>query len=114
MKSMKNLAVKTRLTIYSGKHVEDGTFGKGFATLMRGIVETGSLHAAAKQIHMAYSKAWRIFKETEESFGYALIDRDGARVSKLTKADYKIREIYEQFESEAEQFIAERFAELVR
>ncbi|MCL2757365.1 MAG: LysR family transcriptional regulator [Coriobacteriia bacterium] len=114
MKSMKNLAVRTRLTIYSGKHTEDGAFGKGFATLMRGIVETGSLNAAAKRIKMAYSKAWRIFKETEESFGFALIDRDGARGSTLTKEGLKLLETYEQLELETEQFITERFAELIQ
>lgn len=114
MKSMKHLAVKTRLTVYSGKHVEEGTFGKGIATLMRGIVETGSLHASAKKIHMAYSKAWRIFKETEASFGYNLINRDGARGSTLTKEGLKLLETYEQLEQEAEEFISKRFAELVR
>ena len=114
MKSMKHLAVKTRLTIYSGKHVEDGTFGKGIATLMRGIVETGSLHAAAKKIHMAYSKAWRIFKETEASFGYNLIIRDGARGSSLTKEGQKLLDIYEQLELEVDEFIAKRFNELIR
>jgi len=111
---MKHLAVSTRLTIYSGKHVEDGTFGKGVATLMRGIVETGSLHASSKRIHMAYSKAWRIFKEAEASFGYALIDRDGARGSTLTKEGLKLLETYEQLEAETEEFVAKRFMELVR
>jgi len=113
MKSMKHLAVKTRLTIYSGRHVENGTFGKGIATLLRGIVETGSLHAAAKKIHMAYSKAWRIFKETEAAFGYTLIDRDGARGSSLTKEGQKLLEVYEQLEQEVDEFVAKRFTELV-
>jgi molybdate transport system regulatory protein len=113
MRSMKHLAVKTRLTIYSGKHIEEGTLGKGIAILLRGIVETGSLHAAAKKIHMAYSKAWRIFKETEASFGYKLISRDGARGSTLTKEGLKLLETYEQLEADAEAFIAKRFAELL-
>lgn len=114
MRSMKHLAVKSRLTIYSGKQSEEGTFGKGIATLLRGIVDTGSLHAAAKKIHMAYSKAWRIFKETEAAFGYNLIIRDGARGSTLTKEGLKLLETYEKLEAETEEFTAARFAELVR
>jgi len=114
MRSMKHLAVKTRITVYSGKNLESGTFGKGIATLMRGIVETGSLHASAKKIRMAYSKAWRIVKETESAFGYDLINRDGARGSTLTKEGQKLLETYEKLELEAEEFISKRFVELVR
>jgi molybdate transport system regulatory protein len=111
---MKHLSVKSRLTIYSNKSIELGTYGKGIQQLMRGIVETGSLNASAKKIHMAYSKAWRIVKETEAAFGYNLIIRDGARGSTLTKEGVKLLETYEQLEQEVEQFVADRFLELVR
>jgi molybdate transport system regulatory protein len=111
---MKHLGIKTRITIYSGKHLEDGTFGKGIAMLLRGIIETGSLNASAKKIHMAYSKAWRIVKETEQSFGYNIIIRDGARGSTLSKEGAKLLDVYEQLESEASAFLEQRFNELVR
>ncbi|MCL1891592.1 MAG: LysR family transcriptional regulator [Coriobacteriia bacterium] len=114
MKSMKKLGVKTRLTIYSGGQMEHGTLGKGVATLMRGVVETGSLNAAAKNIKMAYSKAWRIFKETEAAFGFQLINRDGARGSTLTQEGEKLLVTYEQLEAEAEALVSKRFSELIR
>ena len=113
MKSMKCLAPKPQLTIYSDKLMEGGAFGKGIAMLLRGIVETGSLHATTKKIHMAYSKAWRIIRETEASFGYNLIIRDGARGSTLTKEGQKLLTVYEQLESEVGDFVTKRFSELV-
>jgi molybdate transport system regulatory protein len=111
---MRHLGVQTRLTVYAGKAVESGTFGKGVATLLRGVQTTGSLNASAKQIKMAYSKAWRIVKEAEASLGFLVIDRDGARGSTLTKEGKKLLEAYEQAEQEGSEFIAKRFKELIK
>ena len=47
--------------------------------LCRGVRDDGSLNKAAKNMGMAYSKAWRIMKQTEEAFGFNLINRDGAQ-----------------------------------
>ncbi|MDR3053403.1 MAG: LysR family transcriptional regulator [Coriobacteriales bacterium] len=113
MKSMKHLRVQTRLTIYTGKSVEEATFGKGIATLLRGIETYGSLNAAAKKIHMAYSKAWRITKETEAGFGFDLIKRDGARGSTLTAEGKKLLETYELLEGETAAYIEKRFVEVI-
>jgi molybdate transport system regulatory protein len=114
MKSMKHLNVQTRLTVYAGTNETEGTFGKGVATLMRGVEQTGSLNAAAKKIRMAYSKAWRITKEAEASFGFTLINRDGARGSTLTKEGAKLLEAYETAEAEGIEFISKRFKELTK
>lgn len=48
-------------------------FGPGIAMLMEGIKRTGSLSSAAKEIGMAYSKAWRIIKRSEELAGCRLL-----------------------------------------
>ena len=114
MKSMKHLDIQLRLTIYTGKSVDEGTFGKGIATLLYGVDELGSLNAAAKKIHMAYSKAWRIVKETEAGFGFLLIDRDGARGSKLTAEGHKLLSTYKILEDEGSEFISRRFNQLMR
>ena len=113
MKSMKRLAIRAQLTIYSDKHVDDGIFSIGVATLLRGIIDTGSLLAAAKRISMAYSKAWRLMKDAEASFGFDLIIRDGARGSTLTKEGLRLLEIYELLQQEAADFISVRFSELI-
>jgi molybdate transport system regulatory protein len=114
MKSMKHLDFQIRLTFYAGKNPDQGTFGKGIATLLRGVNEYGSLNASAKKIHMAYSKAWRIVKETEAGFGFNLIDRDGARGSTLTSEGAKLLNAYEELESQGSEFLEKRFKELVR
>lgn len=108
-KKLSKLKTQTRITVYAGKNADDATFGKGVATLMRGVKETGSLNAAAKRIKMAYSKAWRIVKETEAGFGFMLIDRDGARGSTLTKEGEKLLAAYEDTEAKASEYVAKRF-----
>jgi molybdate transport system regulatory protein len=114
MKSMKHLGIQLRLTIYAGRSVSESAFGKGIATLLHGVDELGSLNAAAKKIHMAYSKAWRIVKETEAGFGFLLIDRDGARGSTLTAEGRKLLAAYEELEKEGAEFLGKRFAELMK
>ena len=114
MKSMKHLDIQVRLTFYTGKSVDEGTFGKGIATLLNGVEELGSLNAAAKKIHMAYSKAWRIVKETEAGFGFLLIDRDGARGSTLTPEGRKLLSAYKALEGERTELLSKRFAEMMR
>lgn len=59
--------------------------GNGMAALLRGIAQEGSLNKAAKDMHMAYSKAWTLVNHTEEHFGITLIERNGARGSRLTE-----------------------------
>ena len=110
IKKLSKLKTQTRITVYTGKTADDATFGKGVATLMRGVEETGSLNAAAKRIKMAYSKAWRIVKEAEAGFGFLLINRDGARGSTLTKEGAKLLSAYEDAEAKGAEYIAKRFA----
>lgn len=61
--------------VYSVWLSRDGEkcFGPGIAMLMEGIKRTGSLSSAAKDIGMAYSKAWRIMKRSEELTGCKLL-----------------------------------------
>jgi molybdate transport system regulatory protein len=113
MKSMKHLDLQVRLTFYSGKQVANGTFGKGIATLLRGVEQCGSLNASAKKIRMAYSKAWRIVKETEAEFGFNLIDRNGARGSELTSEGKKLLDAYEELEKLGGDYLSEKFKELI-
>lgn len=60
-------------------------FGPGTAMLLQGVREFHSLNRAAKEMHMAYSKAWKRLKETEEQLGYKLLERNGPKGSELTK-----------------------------
>ena len=57
----------------------DNYFGHGVAKLLYGIKEYHSLRVSAKQMRMAYSKAWRIIREAEEGLGIQLLSRMGKK-----------------------------------
>jgi molybdate transport system regulatory protein len=58
--------------------LQDGTtpvFGAGMTELLARVEATGSLHQAASDMGIAYSKAWRIIRRAEEHLGFALLLR---------------------------------------
>ena len=85
MSQLQSLALGVRLTVTNPVSESTSAFGPGVAKLCLGVREHGSLNASAKAIRMAYSKAWRILKDTEESLGVQLLLRDGAHGSTLTE-----------------------------
>jgi len=50
-------------------------FGDGPYELLKRVEETHSLHRAAKEMGMAYSKAWRLIRTLEQRLGFALLER---------------------------------------
>jgi len=50
-------------------------FGDGPYELLKRVEETHSLHRAAKEMGMAYSKAWRLIGAMEKRLGFLLIER---------------------------------------
>lgn len=100
-----------RLTIANPASESHSEFGRGVAALCQGVVDTGSLNAAAKQMGMAYSKAWRIMKDTEEALGFKILNRDGAHGSTLTEAGKQLLTAYYEVENtcqaQAETLLAE-------
>ncbi|MDR0840765.1 MAG: LysR family transcriptional regulator [Christensenellaceae bacterium] len=48
-------------------------FGRGIAELLTRVRACRSLRAAAMEMNLAYSKAWRIIKTSEEIFGCKLL-----------------------------------------
>ena len=65
MSDLANLKPTIRLSIMNPDAESGSLFGRGIASLCLGVRETGSLNAAAKGMGMAYSKAWRIIKDTK-------------------------------------------------
>lgn len=49
-------------------------FGPGMASLLSLVRERHSLRAAAAEMGMAYSKAWRILRDCEQALGFPLLD----------------------------------------
>lgn len=99
------------------KFYKDGPafFGPGVALLMRAVEQTGSLRAAAQQMNMAYSKAWRILRTAEESLGFALVERQhggqGGGGSVITEEGALFLDTYNQFVAAAETAVTELFLE---
>ena len=105
-----------RLTLASPRGASHSEFGRGIAGLCQGVKDTGSLNAAAKDMGMAYSKAWRIMKDTEQALGFSILNRNGAHGSTLTAQGEKLLEVYCELErrtqAAAEQMLLDVAAEL--
>ena len=69
---MANIRPAQRLWLHDG-----GTpvFGTGIRELLIRVEATGSLHRAASDMGMAYSKAWSIVRRAEEHLGLTLLAR---------------------------------------
>lgn len=108
-KKKKDLHAQVKIMITSSEDRKGPSFGKGAAILLRGIKTNGSLNKTAKELHMAYSKAWSMIKKVEEALGFQLIERFGARGSKLTADGETFLELYDEYESKVEQYAEETF-----
>ena len=113
MGSLKKLHPEVRLSI-AGKEGESSVFGPGVAALCLGVRTKGSLFAAAKDMSMAYSKAWRIMKSTEEALGITLLNRDGAHGSTLTPEGIKILDAYIEINDKLQAEADELYAKLMK
>ena len=65
------LRPRVRLTI----HGSERFFGPGICELLEKIDETGSIRAAAAQMEMSYTKAWRILNRAEQEMHVSLVVR---------------------------------------
>lgn len=109
---LSKLTTGTRLSITNPKSKSNSVFGKGIADLCAGVREHGSLNAAAKSMGMAYSKAWRIIKDTESALGIQLLIRDGAHGSELTSEGDKLLALYDRISKQISDEAARLFQEL--
>lgn len=100
---LSSLEPRVKLTIEHPKSKDAAALGPGVAALLEGVRETGSLNASAKNMNMAYSKAWRIVRETEQALGVTFLDRDGARGSSLTENGIKLLDAYGALQAELQQ-----------
>ena len=98
-----DILFNVRIKVFSPEGDRKYAFGKGTALLLRGVDEHHSLNKAAKEMGMAYSKAWKSLNATEEYLGFKLIERQGQRGSMLTDKGRRFLEIYEEAEKKASQ-----------
>ena len=114
MSELANLKPTIRLSIMNPESESGSLFGRGIANLCLGVRETGSLNASAKGMGMAYSKAWRIIKDTEAALDLQLLNRDGAHGSQLTEAGDRILDAYLAIEKKLQKQAEEEFARLMK
>ncbi len=98
-----------RIKVFAPEGDRKHAFGKGTSLLLRGIEEHHSLNKAAKEMGMAYSKAWKSLNATEEYLGFKLIERHAQHGSVLTEKGRKFLEIYEEAEIKAAEAAGEVF-----
>ena len=76
-------------------------FGDGPYELLKWVDKTKSLHQAAHQMGMAYSKAWKLILTLEERLGFALLERkvggESGGGSEVTPKAKKLIKHYSRF-----------------
>jgi molybdate transport system regulatory protein len=81
-------------------------FGDGPYTLLIRVEKMGSLHQAAKQMGMSYSKAWRLIRTLEERLGFTLLERKVGGIygggSRVTPQGKDLMNHYERFRRNVE------------
>ena len=96
-----NIYFKVRIKAFAPEGDTKCAFGKGTALLLRGVDTHHSLNKAAKDMNMAYSKAWKSINGTEDYFGFKLIERHAQHGSVLTEKGRRFLELYEEAEKQA-------------
>ena len=80
-------------------------FGEGPYELLKRVGKTASLHEAAHQLGMSYSKAWKLIQTMEKRLGFALLDKKIGGLagggSHVTPEGEEFLKRYERFKKEA-------------
>ncbi|MEG0071297.1 MAG: LysR family transcriptional regulator [Raoultibacter sp.] len=113
METFSSLQARVKVSIENPDTEINSVFGRGIAELCVGVRDRGSLYAAAKSMGMAYSKAWRIMKDTETALGMQLLNRDGAHGSDLTEEGNKLIDVYLELEKKMQADAEKAFRKLI-
>jgi len=88
-------------------------FGEGPYELLKRVEKTDSLHEAAHQMNMSYSKAWKVIQTMEKRLGFAFLDKKVGGLSgggsRVTPEGKEFLRRYERFESDAKRVIEKTY-----
>ena len=88
-------------------------FGTGVNELLHLIHQTKSLSAAAREMKMSYTKAWRILRAAERNLGYPLTEKSVGGFegggSSLTADGLKFMQRYDDFYRESTELVGTLF-----
>jgi molybdate transport system regulatory protein len=88
-------------------------FGEGPLELLRRVEQTNSLHQAAQQMGMAYSKAWKLIQRVEKKLGFFLLEKRVGGLSgggsHVTPRAKELMKCYGELEREASEAIEKAY-----
>jgi molybdate transport system regulatory protein len=94
--------VKVAYKVWLDNHGK--AFGEGPYELLKRVDEIHSLHRAAKEMGMAYSKAWRLIGTMENKLGFLLIERKVGGLSgggsRVTSQGKELMKRYRHFQKD--------------
>ena len=109
----KQLRCQTTVRIYG----EEKCFGPGVADLLERVDRLKSLRKATIEMDMAYSKAWKIVKISEQNLGFSLLvsvtGGKGGGGAELTQDGKNFLAAYRRFEQSVRQYADEAFVEIM-
>ena len=82
-------------------------FGEGPYELLKRVERTNSLHEAAHQMGMSYSKAWKLIQSMEKRLGFSLLDKKIGGLSgggsRVTPKGKELMKRYRKFHKDVEE-----------
>jgi molybdate transport system regulatory protein len=88
-------------------------FGEGPYELLKRVEKTNSLHEAAHQMNMSYSKAWKLVQTMEKRLGFVLLNKKVGGLSgggsRVTPEGKEFLRRYKRFESDAKKVIEKTY-----
>ena len=82
-------------------------FGEGPYELLKRVEKTNSLHEAAHQMDMSYSKAWKLIQSMEKRLGFSLLDKKIGGLSgggsQITPKGKELMKRYGRFHKDAKE-----------
>lgn len=90
------IPLHTKVSLYLG--CDEVFFGPGIAQFLTLIDHTGSMQTACRQMHMSYSKGWKIMKTAERELGYPLlVTQSGGAEGGFSQLTPKTKDFLERF-----------------
>ncbi|HWR18409.1 MAG TPA: LysR family transcriptional regulator [Clostridia bacterium] len=115
---MKNAPMSYTLSIrlYREDEEREKCFGPGIAELLRRVDRTHSLRSAAAEMSLAYSKAWRIVKDSESALRMKLLVSQTGGVhgggASLTNEAHDMLARFDRFQKELRTYAESSFQEI--
>lgn len=108
-------AVKPRIRVLRGDEI---ALGPGKSDLLHAIVATGSLAAAARQLDMSYTRAWKLVQTMNACFRAPLVEleRGGSAQggARLTSTGERALALYDEMERAADAGLQPAWQRLAR